>query len=234
MTIVREIADAVGMLAQIVDNTRSIVKAVDDGREYLARRYPDAAEEFAELLDQMQITVEGLAEATSVMSGFRFVVGSRSTAEKDLQSFRNYVIAQEAKVVSLRGQIRKLKADCDKIRGLRDDLEARRDDGTWSSMFGLLGMRKSARRDDLAGAISGFYADDQAMIYEVERLLDLSQRALAEVEEALGPPGHALAHNVPTAARMLGFYSQAFREPQQQLQQLLDALHQTAAELRTK
>ena len=180
----------------------------------------------------MQITIEGLAAATAVMSGFRFVVGSPQAAEKDLQKFRSYVIGQEKKVVALRGRIRKLKADCRKIGRLRDDLNARKNDGTWSSMFGLLGMRKSMRRDELASAISRFYADDQMMIDEIERLLDLSQQALAEVDQALGPPGHANPYNVPTAARMLGVYAQAFREPQQQLQGLLDELGEVAGQLR--
>ena len=233
MTLVREIADAVELVAKLVHNTRSIVQAVNDGREYLARRYPDAANQFADLLDQMQITVEGLADTTAVMSGFYFVQGDRRTTERDLQSFRSYVIAQDEKVASLRTQVRKLKADCDKIRTLRDDLNARRDDGTWSSMFGLLGMRKSGKRDDLAAAISEFYADDQRMIYEIEELLTLSRQALRDVRSALGPPGHADPNNVPTAARMLGIYSEAFHEPQEQLQKLVDELQNTATQLRS-
>ena len=147
MTIIQEIADALDVLGKIVKNTRSIIQAVNDGKEYLARRYPDANEDFAELLKQMRITVEGLAKATGIMTGFRFVVGSEQAAEKDLVRFSNYLIEQKENITRLRGEVRKLKADCNKIEILRDALNERHKKPSWSSMFGLVGMRSSKRRE---------------------------------------------------------------------------------------
>lgn len=40
-----EIAASVKMMGEVVTNAREIVKAVNDGREYLKRYYPDAQED---------------------------------------------------------------------------------------------------------------------------------------------------------------------------------------------
>jgi hypothetical protein len=129
MPLVREVVYLVKSLGDVVKSTREIINAVNDGREYLKRHYPDAQKELTDLLEQMQKAIVGLASVTKVISRFRFsVVGDsvdRATADRDLRSFNDYVIAQEEKVSSLRGNIRKLKANCDKVCKLRDNLDAR-------------------------------------------------------------------------------------------------------------
>lgn len=231
MTIVKEIADALEQVADVIKNTRSIVKAVNDGREYLKRKYPDATGDFAELLKQMQITVEGLADVTGVMQGFRFVMGSRQAAERDLVRFNNYVIKQGAKVTKLKGQIRKLKGDCEKIRGLREALNERSKRPSWSSFLGLVGVKSGRRREDLASVVSDFYADDLRMIDVIEAALDLAEEALSDVDGSLGEPGTASPHLVPRAARMLGFYAEAFKGPHEQLKDLAKSMDDTARDL---
>ena len=233
MTIIQEIADALDVLGKIVKNTRSIIQAVNDGKEYLARRYPDANEDFAELLKQMQITVEGLAEATGIMTGFRFVVGSEQAAEKDLVRFNDYLIKQKQNITGLRGEIRKLKADCKKIQDLRDALNERHKKPSWSSMFGLVGMRSSKRREELAQTIGNFYGDDQRMIAVIQQMLRLTQKALSDVDRSLGEAGIARAYNVPRAAQMLGVYSSMFDQPQQQLNDLVESLDDAVHKLRS-
>jgi hypothetical protein len=54
-----------------------MVDAVNDGRKYLRSKHSKAQAEFAELLAQMQATVEGLADVTGVISRFRFSAGPR-------------------------------------------------------------------------------------------------------------------------------------------------------------
>ena len=232
MTIVQEIADALALVSGVVNNTRSLVRAVNDGREYLQRNFKEAGPDFAELLQQMEITVVGLAKATGVVSGFRFTVGSEAAAEEDLRTFNRYVVDQRNVVASLRGEIRTLKADCDKIRELRDGLNARLDRTSWSAMFGLLGIKAGQGRDELASTISNFYADDLRMILAIEQILHLAETALTDVDQSLGEAGVARPYNVPRAARMLGAYSVMFREPEQELNDLVDKLHEAVRELR--
>ncbi len=93
MALVSEVADVIRMLADIVKNTRGIVDAVNDGRKFLASRHPEAQQDFSDLLGQMQRTVEGLAEVTKVISGFRFVSDGgtvdRETADRELSRSAN-------------------------------------------------------------------------------------------------------------------------------------------------
>jgi hypothetical protein len=231
MPLVREVVDLVKSLGDVVKSTREIINAVNDGREYLKRYYPDAQKDVTNLLLQMQQAIVGLASVTKVISRFRFsVVGDSvdmATAARDLERLNKYVIAQDENVSSLKGSIRDLKADCDKVRKLRDKLDAGTKTHTWGSMFELFGSKARKRSQELASALSGFYADDQAMIQLLEKTLKLAEKALADVEDVLGPPGTQDPYNVPMAAKVLGAYALLFRAPHNELQSLADDLNQT-------
>jgi chromosome segregation ATPase len=229
MPLVREIAESIKLLGDVVKSTREIVEAVNDGSKYLKRYYPEAQGDLSSLLRQMQRAIEGLANVTKVISGFRFVVAgnsvARATAERDLARLNRYLIEQRKKAASLRGSIRKLKADCDKVRKLRDKLDARTKTHTWGSMFELFSSKARKRSQELSSALSNFYADDQQMIKLLSDSLDLAEKALAEVENALGPPGIQNPYNVPIAAQILGLYAVLFRTTDQQLDTLADDLN---------
>lgn len=230
MTLVREIADAITLLGEVVRNTRELVKAVNDGREYLATRHREAAEDFGELLSQMQLAVEGLAEVTKVVSSFRFEVGDK-VAPGEGARFNDYVIAQQGAVTVLRGRIRELKADCEQVRILRDALDNRSKSRAWGSMFGLLGVKSRRQAQDLASKLSNFYADDLRMIESLEQVLRIARRALREVNASLGPEGVSYDFNVERAALILGMYASAFHVRQEELDDLVDELDRAARAL---
>lgn len=86
---------------------------------------------------------------------------------------------------------------------------------------------------ELHGAISNFYADDQRMIDLFSQTLDLTGRAINDVENALGPPGTANPYNVPEAAEILGTYSVLFDAPNKELHGLADVMSETQTALIT-
>src|SRR6478735_9363417 len=228
MPLVREIAEVIRMLAEVVKSTRDIVDAVNDGRKFLAAQYPQAKGDFSELLRQMEQAVVGLVDVTKVISGFRFVsdagASNSAAATFDLVRFNDYVIAQKSDIATLRNRIRELKADCEKVRALRDKLDAMSGTRSWGSLFGLFGEKARYRSVELASALSNFYADDQRMISLFEQTLDLALHAMEEVGQALGPPGQANPANVPVAAQILGIYAVSFDKPQKELHALADVL----------
>jgi len=230
MPVVREIAESIKLLGDAVKSTREIITAVNDGKAYLKHYYPDAQADLSSLLQQMQRAVEGLASVTKVISGFRFVVVGtsvqRATAARDLARLNDYLMAQREKASILKGRIRKLKADCDKVRTLRDRLEARTKAKTWGSMFQLLGVKTLQRSQKLSSDLSGLYADDQRMIGLLQDSLGLTEKVLVEVEDSLGAPGTADVHNVPIAAQVLGVYAVIFRASHDELDNLADDLDQ--------
>jgi hypothetical protein len=232
MSIVADVAATIEQLGKLIDNTRSIVKAINDGREYLARRHPQAGADFARLLEQMQKAIEGLARVTGVLRGFRFTIASPAATARSLERFNKHVIRHHENVARLRGDLRKMKSSCRKIAEIRDDLNARGKGGDWSSLFGLLGMRASGKRQDLASTLSQFYADDQAMIDVIERSIELAERALKDVDETLGEPGRANPYKASQAAAMLGLYADMFKDSNRKLQTLADEMSATAEGLK--
>jgi hypothetical protein len=230
MTVVREVADALKMLTDVINNTRDIIDAVNDGRKYLAAKYPDARGDLAKLLDQMEITVVGLADVTKILTGFQFTV--EGTA-RDLEPARynSYVIEQRAKSTELRGKISSLKGNCEEIRKLRDALNARAEGRQWWSTFTLLGVKDQQRAQELWSKLSDFYADDLRMIDAIELMLTTAERAIDEVSAALGGPGLAYPQLVLEAAAVLKVYDSVFRDSQRDLVKLADSLRTQAREL---
>lgn len=227
--LVRELVDTVKLLSDLISGTRDIVEAINDGRRYLAERFPTAEPDFAELISQMQRTLEGLAEVTKVVSAFRFDI---ETTGSDLARFNDYVLEQGVTVVRLGGSIRDLKGSCEKVRRVRDSLDAKAGHG-WGSLFGLLGQKAEDRRSELISPVSNFYADDQRIIEMIESLLKMSQAALDEVDAELGPPGVAHAYNIPAAAATLRVYAAVFKESDRELLALIDTLDEARRALTT-
>jgi hypothetical protein len=229
---VSDIAEVVKMVADVVRNTREIIQAVNDGRKYLELNYPDSKDEWADLLYQMQRTVEGLAEVTKVVSAFRFSGGP--AADYDTVRFNNYVIEQKAKLAELNGRLRDLKGSSGKVRDLRDALNAHSTDRKWDSMFGLLGEKGRRDAAELASVLSNFYADDEKLADTIRRMMELAEAAVKDVDAALAPAGIAHPIYIPDAAAVLGVYATIFAEPQRELNTLVQSLEETRTVLTSR
>src|SRR5262249_53681243 len=159
---IKEVASVIKMLGDVIKNTREIINAVNDGKKFLALKHPEAQQDFSDLISQMQHTIESMAKVTSVISNFRFVTDGKvvdhMTAERELARFNDYIIRQKSDIAALRNNIRKLKADCEKVHLLRDKLDSQSKDHSWGSLFGLLGAKAQLRTLELHGTISNFYA----------------------------------------------------------------------------
>jgi len=226
---VRDVADGVKLIGDVVKSTRLIVEAINDGKKYLKRKAPDTERYWAELMQQMQFTVQGLAEVTGVVSGFSFGFGVAGAKESDLSRFNDYVIAQRAKVTELRGRIRQLRGSSGEVQKLREILNDYTGKPGWSSMWGLLGKEGRRKAEPLASLLGNFYADDHRLVVTIETMVRLAEFAVSDVEAALGPPGRKYASNIPTAAELLGVYATIFAEPQQRLDELVLTIEETRA-----
>jgi hypothetical protein len=237
MVSIKDIADVIKMLGDVVESTRKIVEAVNDGKKFLALNYPNAQQDFGNLIGQMQKAIEGLAKVTSVMSNFRFVTSREitdfATANSELTRFNDYIIKQSTDIDALRNEIRSLKANCEKVRELRDQLDAFSQERSWGSLFGLLGDKARQRSIELHQPISNFYADDQRMIELLTQTLDLAVSAIGDIGDVIGPPGMANPYNVPNAAALLGTFSTLFSEPNKALHKLADVMSATQSALIT-
>lgn len=235
MVSIKDVAEVIKMLGDVVNSTREIIDAVNDGKKFLAQKHPQAQKDFTNLISQMQKAIEGMSKVTSVVTNFRFVTEAKATdydtANRELARFNDYVIAQKSDIATLRNNIRSLKANCEKVRQLRDKLDAQTTDRSWGSLFGLLGSKAKKRTIELHNAISNFYADDQRMIDLFNKTLDLAEQAIKDIDEILGSPGTANPYNVPIAAETMGTYSVIFNEPNKELNRLADIMNEAQTAL---
>lgn len=214
-----------------MSDTRELADAVNDGQKFLAREHPDAKVDLADMLSQMQSTVVGLASVTSVVTGFRFT-NKGSDVDREPARFNEYVIEQKKSVAALRGGIRSLKGSCEKIRNDRDTLnELAGDKNDWTAMFRLFGKQRREREIELAAKLSDFYADDQRIIEVITQIMSISEAALAEADEALGPAGTASPDRVGLAASVLNVYAQVFKQSEKRLAALVKTLERAAVAL---
>src|SRR4051794_36136939 len=99
---VKDVADGLALLAAIVRDTRAIVQAVNDGRAFLKSQSPQTIPTLVALLEEIQITIVGLAEVAKLLTGFAFNQ-SKAMSDAETVRFNNNLIKRHAKVKKLRG-----------------------------------------------------------------------------------------------------------------------------------
>jgi hypothetical protein len=222
---VKDVVSVIKDLGDLVKSTHEIIKAVKDGTDYLKTRFPGAKKDFSALLDQMHITVNGLARVTTLITGFRFTYdGTRTTSSGELTRFNNKIVEQKGSIFELKGNIGRLKGNCREVGRLLDKLDASTKSRAWGSMFGLLAEKAEKRAKDMYRDLRTFYGNDEEMIRLIERTLKLAEKALKDVENELGPPGIAYPENLSRAATMLAAYAELFETPNGELATLAGEL----------
>ena len=232
MTIVREVADALKLAGEVVNNTRTIVQAVSDGQKYLARYHPDAKADLSSLLEEVQRSISGLAQVSRVVTGFQFTV---SGAGRDLEPrvFNNYVVASKVELQEARDRGKALRASCTKVREHRDALNDKAGGGWWD-WAGLLGEKREERRQELASTLDTVYSADLDIVYYIEQMIEGVEIALREVSKALATDasGGARPENVPKAQAVLAEYASRFETVDRDSRDLVGEIHTQIARLR--
>jgi hypothetical protein len=231
MTVIKEVADAVGMLAEGVSRIRTLVDALNDGRAYLRAKHPTAEPDLAELLEQMNITIIGLVSAAETITSIDFTLDG-SDRDRSPAMFNERLRDASAERAKLAANISKLKGSCSRMEKLSKDLDARAKGKPWWS---LLGGRAAKQAEQLANNFGDLFFWDQRMIEQARIVLHASRRTLDEVREVLragqGVSGMSVA-NVDAAARVLWAQQAALRPHVERLEELRDEVADLIADLR--
>ena len=75
MSTIKDIAELLSQLSKIVKDTRSILKAITDGKEFLARKFPNSSKDFSKLLLQMEITIDHQILTNGMFTGWSSAAG---------------------------------------------------------------------------------------------------------------------------------------------------------------
>jgi hypothetical protein len=199
MTIVREVSDAMDLVARTIENGRQIVAALHDARAYLGNRYPKANEDLAGLLTEMRKTLLGLARVSDVVTDFRFTI---SGPARDLEParFNNPVIDRKSRLVEFDQSISALKGSSGRMRSYAEALTKGSGRSFWE-LFDITGL-SAQRAADVGAKFNDLYVVDERIVDLFQTLLKAAKTALRDVADALGPPGSAARANVSAAARV--------------------------------
>lgn len=217
MTIVREVADAMELVAKTIENGRQIVAALHDARAYLRNRYPSSHEDLAGLLTEMRKTLLGLARVSDVVTDFRFTI---SGPARDLEParFNSLVIDRKSRLVEFDQSISVLKGSSGRMRTYAEALTKGSGRSFWE-LFDITGLGRQ-RAADVGEKFNDLYVVDERIVDLFQTLLKAAKTALRDVADVLGPPGSAEPANVSDAARLLGEYADEFRRVEQGAQDL--------------
>jgi hypothetical protein len=217
-----DLADGLSKLASIIQDTKVLVKAINDGRDFLKAQNPQAIPKFAALLVEVRATVVGLANVTRIVSDFKFNA-SDDLSQAETVRFNNYMMERRGMVTALKeGGIKSLKGNCEQIMRIREDLQSQAGKRNMASMFGLLGGKQQERIYKLSEVLVNFYGADLEIIKTIEDMLKLSEAAVEDVQSALlDGNGMMQGYNIPKAASRLQFYSDLYKKSQAQLDILL-------------
>jgi hypothetical protein len=230
MTIIKEVADGIKLVADGIENVRNIYSSINDSRAYLEMKHPDVRDDVAAMCVEMRKTLQAIAAASSIITHFKFNVSSQEIAHEPTR-FNDYFIEHKVQARNVQNQISSLRGHCSKIQEHAERLEDKAQKARLANMFKLFGFDTKEREQKLADGLAYVYDEESQIHAAVWNLGWIVTLSLDEINKKLGPPGVMDAKNVPAAAKLLGEYAEVFSELEAnanfaalQLQRLVDEL----------
>ncbi len=230
MSIVKEVADGIKLVAEGIDNIRKIYDAIRDGKKYLETTHPDVKSDVSAMCIEMRKTLQAIATASSIITHFRFNVSSQAIATEPSR-FNNYLMQYKTQAMNIENQLDSLRGHCSTIRKHAQDLEKKAKKAKLASMFKLFGLNSDQMEQELASALDQVYNEEMQFHSNVWTMRMVLERSLDDIGQKLGSPGAMDARYVPTAAKILGEYAEHFSKLETeanyaalQLQTLVDEL----------
>lgn len=228
MTIAKEIRDAIKEIAQLVKDTRSLVKAYKDGAEFLNRNHPEIKADVAAMYAEMMRTMQGMAEACSIVTSFDFTV-SGSDVDRQPARFNEHYLEQRGKAERVRQLNERLKAKCDVVETHARAI-AKKAKVPEPLVFRAFGFRSKKRERELGELLFETYRNDAFLWRIVETMQGAVENALNEVRDALGSP-NVKPENVPHTAEVLGRHAAGFRELRSRCDNAVNQLYDVVRKL---
>ena len=209
MSIVKEVADGIKLVADGIGNIRKIYDAIHDGKEYLKTEHPDVKDDVAAMCIEMRKTLQAIATASSIITHFRFNVSTQEI-ESEPTRFNDYLIKYKFQAMNVESQLDSLRGHCHIIHDHVEKLEEKAKKAKLAGMLKLFGLSSDRREQELSKALENIYDDEMQFHSNVWQMRMVLERSLDEIGTILGPPGTMDAKNVPTAAKTLGEYAEHF------------------------
>ncbi|KHE91837.1 MAG: hypothetical protein SCABRO_02417 [Candidatus Scalindua brodae] len=80
MSIFKEVLDGLDAVAKAIENVKKIREAISEGKGYIDVKHPDVKSDLGLLLNEFRKTINGVAQASSVLTNFRFAISADAGA----------------------------------------------------------------------------------------------------------------------------------------------------------
>lgn len=209
MSIVKEVADGIDLVADGIDNIRKIYDAVREGKKYLETTHPDVRGDVAAMCVEMRKTLQAIAAASSIVTHFRFNVSSRAM-ETEPTRFNEHFIQYKTQAQAVESQLDSLRGHCSVVTRHAKKLDKKAENAGLGGMLALFGFSSPQREQDLAEGLRKIGDDELQFHSNVWKMRAILEGSLNDIGSRLGPPGSMDARNVPAAADALGEYATRF------------------------
>lgn len=210
MGTLQDVFSMLGDVSKGISDIKSIISAVDEGKEYLSARYPNVKKDLGLMCREWNKTLRLIAMDASILTSFSFVM-DENIAGSELRKFDDEVRKRIDISGQLRSQIHELRSHCHVIARHKERIES----GTpMDNIFSALGIRSTDRNLQLSMLLQNLLDEEAQAFYVSNRMSQAVHDALQDIRNALGPPGKILPENLPAAADRLSEYYQKFQKLQ--------------------
>lgn len=206
MGTIQDVFSMLGDVTEGISDIKSIISAVDEGKEYLSKRYPDVKKDLGLMCREWNKTLRLIAMDASILTSFSFVI-DKTLAGTELRKFDDEVRKRIDVSGQLRSQIHDLRSHCHVIAQHKNNIEA---GSLMDNVFSALGIHSAERNRDLSDLLQKLLDEEAQAFYVSGQMSEAVDNALQDIRNTLGPPGQMLPDNLPAAADKLSEYSQKF------------------------
>jgi len=167
MGLIREVVDGVKLVVELVEGIQKIAGTIKSGADYLSRKHPDVRATVLALCEEIDRTLRALADASSLVTRFRFTVAGPAVATEPTR-FNDYLVSNQVKESELAARITQLRGRCATIDKAASDLSALALRGGLRSLWRLFGQDGSAWEIQMADTLSRLH-NEELMLYELTR-----------------------------------------------------------------
>lgn len=232
MPLVKEVSDALKLVADGINNIRTIVEAARDAPKYLSRHYPNASDELASLLRELANLVQLQAEASSVVTHFDFTVTGTDIGRQPSR-FNDYLLEHKAAAERYRLQLDQTRTHCSEIGYHLFGPKTATDKHGLRDIFGLWKAPQNSAQDAVR-LLEDVYSNDAMVLDEFQNMANAVDKALTDVRNALGGPGQVFVENVPKAAGVLSSYAKQFASVESNANFLAQQLRAAIVDMRAR
>ncbi|MBS0588588.1 MAG: hypothetical protein JSS37_11695 [Proteobacteria bacterium] len=207
MSTIQDVFSMLGSVAKGISDIKSIISAVDEGKEYLSKRYPNVKNDLGLMCKEWNKTLRLIAMDASILTSFSFVI-DKDMAGSELRAFDNEVRRRIDVSGQLRSQIHELRSHCHVIAQHKRNIE---EGSMVDSIFTALGIQSREKNQELSNLLQELLNEETQAFFISGQMSMAVDNALKDIRDTLGPPGGMLPKNLPAAAAKLGEYCQKFR-----------------------